>query len=730
MNGGTTAVDIASTTFESDDAYAAPSDVTRIALAIAGTTAWVAFEESAVDASNRYCVVNSVEIGGAAGTEQTIRSVGLASRAFQAGNEDDAFAVFVHDTTYFNTYLTLRLSDFAPVGRQLAAWAAGAPAQTHLSSVHVTDGVARVTLPYKQRLSSANNDKFTETALRQLSLEFGSANAHQTAQIGRGLYLAAACPQHYDGRSWTEQGFHVGPELITVTEAAGGSMTASSVYRYKAWYEWTDAQGEIHRGPESIATVASMGVGETQVTLTLPTLRVTRKSNVRICVARSLPGDATRLWRVSSLDPTTSGAAANGYIANDPDADSVSFVDRMSDTDLQLQEFIYTNGGFLSNDPTSLGSALCVGKNRIFFTDASAGSVVRYSQRIATGYGLEVAPELAHDVDPVGGDITALAEMDGVIYAFKRSSIFAFNGDGPPENGNVATSGFSAAIRLPTDVGCSEPSSIVLTPDGLMFKDEARGIHLIDRSRTVTYVGAPVEAYNAQDVRRATVMPGRTQVAFLTGSGWTLLYDHLFKQWSTFTNHEGMDSAVVDGVYHYLRTNDVVWRETIGEYSDAGARITLRFETAWLHLLEHLQGFQRFWKLLLLGTWGSPHQLGIQCRTNYDEAWSDASWLDATGDTDGDGWLSGEGVAEVGVDPITGTDYGEGVYGDGPYGGRGPDVYQWRYGIHEKGQSIQFRFEDFEKAGLAGASFELTEMTIVGGAMKPDIRPFSGARST
>jgi hypothetical protein len=42
---------------------------------------------------------------------------------------------------------------------------------------------------------------------------------------------------------------------------------------------------------------------------------------------------------------------------------------------------------------------------------------------------------------------------------------------------------------------------------------------------------------------------------------------------------------------------------------------------------------------------------------------------------------------------------------------------------------VQFRFEDFEKAGLSGASFELTEMTIVGGVMKPDNRPFAASRS-
>ncbi len=732
LNGGTDAVAIGATTDEAKNVYDAPADVQRIALAVTADTAWAAFEEDAAAASERFTVVNSVA-GLTVGTERTQRALGLASRAFQAGHEDDVFAVFVHDTTYFNVYLTLRLSDFAPAGRHQPGSATGAPSRTHLSSAHVVDNVVTIALPCRSRLASENSDKFTESGIRRVVLDFDSEDTHQTAQFGRGLYLAAACPQHWAGRKWTEQGFHMGPELISSVEAGGGSMTPSSSYRYAVWYEWTDDLGEIHRGPTSVSTTVATGVAETQATLTLPMLRVTRKENVRICVARSIPGDTATLYRVSSLDPTTDGDV-NGYIANDPTVDSVTWIDQMSDANAQLEEQLYTIGGILSNDPAPLGSHVAVGKNRLFFTDAQSGSVVRFTKRLATGFGAECAPEFQHDIAPDGGDITALATMDDIVYVFKASSIFAFNGDGPFENGASTSggivSGFSSSQRIPTDVGCTDPSSIVLTPDGLMFKS-AKGIYLLTHGREVLYIGSPVEAYNAQNVRRATSLPDRNAVLFLTDDGKSLYYDHLFKQWSTFTNHEGFDGAVINNTYHYLRADSSVFRETPDAYSDAGARIPLRFETAWLHLVEHLQGFQRFWKLLLLGTWTSPHQLAISQRLNYDEAWSEPYYLDATGEAEGaTGWITGDNANPIGEDPIDGSVYGEGDYGYGPYGGRGPDVYQWRYGIHENGQAVQFRFEDFEKAGLSGASFELTEMTIVGGVKKPDMRPFSGARST
>lgn len=834
LSGGTATVPIGGTTGSGTPLYTGAVSITRCTITAVGTTFWCVYEESAAQSSQRYCVAVDITTAGI-GTTRTIRSLGLASRAFAVG-DTDTYAVFVHDTTYFNTYMTLRLSDFAPAGRHLPGSAHGAP-RSHVPTVYVdANSVATCALMYKSRLESADNDKFTETAIRRVVMDFDTEDSHQAVQFGAGLYLAAACPQHYDGYKWTEQGFNVGPEYVPYVVAAGGSMTVVSTYEYKVWYEWTDKQGEIHRGPESVGISVATGGADTQVTLALPMLRVTRKDNVRVCVARSLPGDTSRLWRVTSLDPTTL-AAANGYVANDTTIDSVSFVDRMSDVNLQLQEQIYTVGGILSNDPAPLGSNVAVGRNRLFFTDAQDGSIVRFSQQRAFGFGLEVAPELQLDIDPRGGDITALHEMDDVVYAFKAGSIFAFNGDGPyADGGNTnggLVGGFSPAQLITTDVGCTDPSSIVLTPQGLMFKS-AKGIMLISRSREVTYVGSPVEAYNNQNVRRATVMPDRTAVLFLTDSGSSLYFDYLFQQWSTFTNHEGYDAAVVNGTYHYLRTNDTVFRETIGSYADGAARITLRLETAWLHLHEHLQGFQRFWNMLLLGTYQSPHQLAVQHRLNYDESWSAPYYLDATGDTDTAGWildttpatgsiiLAADGRTAVtleskrigtsgnvtvvqivkdvgppvllvdtptlvqvrehndawsdivaalntsayvtvastpvfdpaypdtatdddqqsitltggaddeifGSDPILGTAYGDGDFGEGDFGGTGPDTYWWRYGIHEQGSSVQFRFEDFEKAGLAGASFELTEMTIVGGIDKPDMRPFAGSRST
>lgn len=683
---------------------------------------WAAYEIAGATpdtAQVRSAVYNTIAVTLGA----TLRSVGLASRAFFVDNLP--FAVAVHDTTYFNTYITVRLSDmFSAVGRHTPATAAGLPTRAHLSSV---PDASSVCLPYRERLISENHDKFTETGLRLISFDFDNVDSHQTQNFGRGLYMAGACPMHYDGHLWTEQGFHVGPERIVPVKSAGGAMTSNQTYEYAVWYEWTDGQGEIHRGPTSINTVVAMGVSDTEVTLTLPTLRITQKPNVRICVARTFDAQATSLNRISSLDPNVSGP--NGYIANDPTVDSVTFVDQMADAVARTQEGLYTNGGILSTDPSDLGSVVAGGKSRLFYSDPSDPLVIRFSQPFQDGYGAELPPELFLRCDAYGGDVTGLANLDDAIIVTKENALNAFGGDGPLENGDSSQGGFSTPQLVTSDVGCTNPASIVLTPVGLMFQS-AKGIMQCDRSRTVTYIGADVEAYNGQTIRRATLLPGRTAVIFLTDSGLTLYYDYYFRQWSTFTNHEGYDAVVAAGVYHYIRTDGRIFRETPGVYSDAGRAIKLRLETAWIKMQEYLQGFAKFWHALLLGDWKSPHQLVMQVQSDYSNAWSDPMYLDATNASSSAGWITGGGAGVIGLEPIGGTMYGDGPYGDGPYGGTPPAVYQWRAHLGLVGQAIRFRFEDFQADGQAGPSFELSELLITGGVKGIARKPFSAGRST
>lgn len=710
--------------------------IDRVAVAVivegdGSATVWSAWEFDDAEPTKHLVDMASTTIVDGS-TQRRLFSVGLVSRAFVIG--DRAFVAVVHDTSFFNTYLTVRIDAMEspiPVGRHAPGRAAGLPARQHVTSANVIDGVARFCLPERERVISETGTDFRETGIRLFDLEFDSTSTHQYAQLGRGLYLGGACPMHYDGRVWTEQGFHVGPELITATPAAGGSLTASTTYEYRAWYEWTDAQGEVHLGPTSPGTIVTMGVGQTQVTLTLPTLRLTLKDRVRICVARSLAaktGKTAQLFRVTSLDMSTAGSA-NGIVINNPFTDTATFVDKMSDSTLANQEEIYTDGGILSNDPSPIGHVIVRHKDRLLFNDPGNPFLLRYSQSLNDGFGAEVPPELSFTVDPYGGAITAAASQDDRAIIWQERAIRFFNGDGPTANGDTTSSGFSSPQLVTSDVGCTNPASIVLTPRGYMFQS-TKGIYNIGPDGSVSYIGAKVEAFNNQTIKRAVLLPNRTSVLFLTNSGLSLIYDYQRDAWSTATNHEGLDALVVDDQLYYLRTDgSLVYKETPGEYSDAGLPITVLIATAWIHMQEHLQGFQKFLNAYLIGTWLSPHQLGVQYQTDYTPMLGDPVWLDATGDTSSTGWITGTRAQRIGVQPILGSAYGDGAYGDGAYGGTPDDVYQWRVQLLEKGESIQFVFTDFQKPGTFGPSFELTEILITGGIKGPAPKPVTKGRS-
>jgi hypothetical protein len=342
---------------------------------------------------------------------------------------------------------------------------------------------------------------------------------------------------------------------------------------------------------------------------------------------------------------------------------------------------------------------------------------VRYSQARRDGYGPEIPSDLSVAIDPAGGDVTALSVLDDAVIVFTERAIYGFSGPGPLPNPDAAPQiGFSDAQLLTSDVGCNAPASIVVTPIGVAFKAE-RGIHLLGRDRRVSYIGAPVEAYNAQAIVSADLMPGRQQIVFLTDAGVSLLYDYEHGQWSTFTNHEGLDAVVAAGSYCYLRANVAdrrVFRETIDAYLDGTSEIRLYLETAWIKLAQYAQGWQKIWFAHILGAYLSPHALEVKFAVDYQAGWLEPYTLDV----------------DANNDP---ANYGDGAYGAGPYGGAGDAVYQRRIHVGLKCQAIRLAISDVTSTAFPtlrlAASFELSELLLTGGAMKPGAK-LGSARST
>jgi len=710
-------------------------------------------------------------VTGAITVQSEVRGHCLASRAWHAGGDPSlgvsaqgghAYVAITHAARFFPYVAAVRISSnttigvplaapvnaaaaviaarllpgessgqlMRPVGAGVFAWTQHLPSAMNvdLAEDELFSTERAVPLPYRIQLDSENGDQFSEQGIKFASISFDAGYA--SAQLGRGLYLSSACPQHYDGEAWHESDFHAAPDIgydaagvpvalsTLFTPTAGGNI-ANGSYEYAFWYESTDAQGELHRGAVSDKVLVTMTGGPRSFSITVPTCRLTKFANSRVCVARSAQGatgtDSTiELFRVTSNDVTVL-AGSNRYLFNDPTADSVTFVDGLDDATLETREPLYTNGGILSNDPAPwAGGIIATGKGRLFWSDPTDPNVFRYSQQIADDTGIEAPVGLSAKCDPFGGDITAIAVMDDAVYVAKETAWYVVGGPGPLADPTVSpdTNSFTSPELVTSDVGCTSPQSIGQTPLGITFAT-SKGIKLLARGRSIVDIGKPVEPLKTQHYTRATLLPDRQAIVYLTDTpdGFSLYWDYQRDQWSKFENHLGIDAVVVNGTYNYLRTDGRVFVETPGVYSDDGAHIRMRIETAHLHLAAQLQGWQKIINAFFLGNYISPHQLSMSYRLNYDAGYSEPLLIDVNAN----------------FNPAL---YGVGLYGAGPFDGSGSDTTRYQRSVHinRRCQSISFLIQDVELATDFGASFELTELLLIGGGLGSSF-PIGSARS-
>lgn len=418
--------------------------------------------------------------------------------------------------------------------------------------------------------------------------------------------------------------------------------------------------------------------------ISVPTLRLTQKSNAIVELYRT-ENDGSVFYKCSSITSPT---------VNDKTVDSVTVTDSLSDEDLISREVLYTTGGVLENTgaPTCHILAQHTASNRLIIVGEDPNTLI-YSKIRNPGFPVEFNDSLSKSIDPVGGNITAVISMDEKLIIFEQSAILYISGQGPNNLGLQDT--FTEPERISVDVGCEETKSIVLTPDGIMFKSK-KGIFLLNRGLGLSYIGAEVEQYNGLYITSAKIISHRNQVIFTTSSPTCLVYDYQEKQWSTYDNHQALDAGVVNGDYYYVRNNHDLLKESSSGYSDDGSPIKLLVDTGWISFAG-LQNFMRVYHMLLLADYKSPHQLRVRIAYDFNEAWVQETLIDPS-------------------DFMTTSTYGE----DSPYGnpttqgyGGSSGVYQARVNFTiQKCQSVRISIEDVQTVVGEGLSISAINFVV------------------
>jgi hypothetical protein len=609
------------------------------------------------------------------------RSVGLASKIWEY--DSIKYFVCVHDSALQPTYF-LCDTDGLLSAKILPGTAGALPTKTFLSSVTPSaTGIYQFGGLVRTKLISKNNDLYSLTGVSNITLDFSSVERFEAAELGGNLHIGGGFVSMYDSQEIVELNYHLYPENVSAAVNNSSGSLAAGTYLYQVIWIWTDAKGQDHRSAPSVAVSAAPTGGSSTVTLTIPSLRLTQKTNV-VCEVYRTVTTGRLLFKV-------------GKVINNTAADSISFADAgaISDANLVAKESLYTNGGIIENIPPPASLVLTSYKNRLVCVSSENPKKLIYSKKRTPLGPVDFSDVFSITLNKATR-ITALAEFDQKLIVFEPNQIFYITGNGPTSSGSQ--NDFSPPQVVTGDVGCANTNSLVLMPLGLMFQSN-KGIYLLDRSLQTTYIGADVEAYNDLTITSAELIRNENQIRYLTSDGRCLVYDYFYGKWSTWTNHEGQGATIwnANGNYVYLRTDGRIFEQSATSYKDDNDPVNMSMTTAWVKT-NGIQGFQRIRRTFVLGDFKSTHTLKLECAFDYQDYYNETHRFN---------YVTALGMNEFGDD----YPYGEEGF-LGTDSGVNDGVYQFRAHMKkQKCQSVRFRITDSENSD-PGQAYSISSLML------------------
>lgn len=459
--------------------------------------------------------------------------------------------------------------------------------------------------------------------------------APRRIQIGRSTMIANGMLSMYDGAAISEADFNLYPEGITATRSPGGGSWAAGTYEFVAIYEWTDGQGQRHQSAPSPPVQLVVTLNDT-VTFRVPTLQLTQRTNVRHVLYGTQPNGTTfnrfgSAWApVEILNNKALSHSVTTVLVGPPASNEL----------LYSQPFVADTT--LPNDAPGPCSMVGVHQQRLWLDLTDRQGAFRYSQQLVTGVGLQFNELLGGQLPVEAGAITGFASMDEMVIIFSDRKLFRITGSGPTPSGGY--NGYSDPVEIPSDVGCSDPSSVLKIPDGVMFRS-AKGWYLLSRDLSVRYIGGPIKRWDSDVITSAVLMEDRQEIRISSrltyDPNWSgaiqFCYSYVADTWSIFTVTSWTRTPVAD----MLQVFDAVWWPTLGRYVSigyydginqdtpgtyldlpgtniGGFAIGMSARSSFLHLAS-LEGFQRVRWLYLTASGPTAPATQLSFRVDFDD---------------------------------------------------------------------------------------------------------------
>lgn len=507
--------------------------------------------------------------------------------------------------------------------------------------------------------------------VRLVSLTLGTdqpADLWRTLVFGPEAYVSGGVLSASDGYALFDYGFPRAPYVVSreVTSTTLGHMSRGS-YLYGGHLEYRSLAGVLHRSSTiQIAGLTLIDVADTdQVTIeysgcslgnkqslargfgatsVAPTLLVVSR-NAGNSVGGGSPG--TTLYRLT-YEP--------GYnvVPVDQTALTEDFVDTRNDSaidggshSITIQPALYTEGGILDDVQPPAFTTMALYQQRLWGIDGSQKQMwfsksFFDDQGVAPGFSTSFLAQFEVAV-------TALSTMDEKLVAFAADRLWYFVVDGPSPEGTGGQ--VQGPVVIQSDVGCTQPRSVVSMPDGIMFASRL-GLYLLTRGLELVWIGRPVQdtldAYPT--VTSAVLVANRGEIRFTCtttdgSAGIVLAYNYVEKQWSTarYTVNGVYGAPLADacmwqGLWTAVSPNGFVLQENPATCLDGGTTwVPITIETAWYNAGGPV-AYQSVRRFTLSGISASNHDLAIAVGFNGEATYSQAPVT----------WVAGSPVTAIG----------------------------------------------------------------------------------
>lgn len=421
-------------------------------------------------------------------------------------------------------------------------------------------------------------------------------------------------PRQYGGRVIHEHDWHELPEIVSVTVAAGGSLSMGN-YLVAITWRGLDETGKLARSrPTAPQKMVVIAAGQ-RIDVVYRGLAQTER-----------PFVVAEIWRSEAngldLRLDQEAVAVIGPIGTDNQL--VQLVKADADLGDEVLDQGDAPGQVIPSDPIAITDFTAAANGRIWSRDVRNGGTVRFSTSPRPGFAAHWSLAfVAHHQAP--DDLTAAAAMDGRVVLLSKLNASATYGDGPDNNGAGV---YAIPARVPVDIGAASQASLALIPEGLVYSPGVGlPVQLLSRTYTSAPLGERVSASFYRDgadiiasafVRQSDtlhLLDGR-----VPGAGTqSLRFNFSTLRWGTDSGRQGLDLTVPhDGQLVILTTDGRVLFEQLDRHDSGGLGYVTRMSTPWLHGQGgRLTALGNFQSVHVIGKYEGSHKLVIEVFLNY-----------------------------------------------------------------------------------------------------------------